>query len=75
MDNGRKKNLVSEALVNRLNIFTTPHLQPYQLEGVQKDGPRLLVTFTIGQFKDIVLCDVSPLDCVDLLLGIPYQTQ
>jgi hypothetical protein len=81
MDNGSQKNLVSQALVNHLNIVTTPHPQPYQLRWVQKDGPHLLVskhylvTFAIGQFKDIVLCDVSPLYCVDFLLGIPYQTQ
>jgi len=34
-----------------------------------------VVTFAIGQFKDTLLCDVSPLDCSDLLQGIPYQTQ
>lgn len=32
-----------------------------------------MVTFAIKPFKDSVLCDVSPLDCVDLLLGLPYQ--
>lgn len=31
------------------------------------------MTFAIGPFRDIVVCDVSPLDCVDLLLGLPYQ--
>jgi hypothetical protein len=72
---------VSQALVNRLNLVTTPHPQPCQLGWVQKDGPRLLVskrclvTFAIGQFKDNVLYDVSPLDYVDFLLGIPFQTQ
>jgi hypothetical protein len=81
MDNGSQKNLVSQSLVNLLNLVTTPHLQPYRLGWVQKDGPRLLVskcclvTFAIGQFKDIVLYDVSHLDCADLLLSIPYQTQ
>jgi hypothetical protein len=81
MDNGSQKQLVSQDLANRLNLVTTPYPQPYQLGWVQNDGPRLLVskrclvTFSIGQFKYIVLCDVSPLDCVDLLLGIPYQTQ
>lgn len=67
--------------MNRLKLVTTPHPQPYQLGWVQKDGPhilvsqRCLVTFAIGQFKDTVLCDVSPLDCSDLLLGLPYQSQ
>jgi hypothetical protein len=81
MDNGSRKNLVSQDLFNRITLVTTPHPQTYQLGWVQKDGPRLLVSkhclvnFSIGQFKDTVLCDVSPLDCVDLLLGIPYQSQ
>jgi hypothetical protein len=81
MDNGSQKNLVSQYLVSRLNLVTTPHMQPYKLRWVQKDDPRLLVskhclvTFPIGQFKDTILCDVSPLDFSDLLQGIPYQTQ
>ena len=81
MDNGSQKNLVSQALVNRLNLVTTPHPHPYYLGWVQKDGPhillseRFLVTFSIGQFKDTILYDVSPLDCSYLLLGIPYQSQ
>jgi hypothetical protein len=81
MDNGSRKNLVSQDLFNRLTLVTTTHPETYQLGWVQKDGPRLLVSkcclvnFSIFQFKDTVLYDVSPLDCVDLLLGIPYQTQ
>jgi len=81
MDNGSQKNLVSQELVDRLKLTTTPHPKPYHLGWVQKDGPRLLVskqclvTFAIGAFHDNVLYNVSPLDCSDLLLGIPYQTQ
>jgi len=81
MDNGSHKNLISQELVNRLHLITTPHPNPYHLEWVQKDGPHLLlsqrylVTFSIRQLKDTILCDVSPLDCLDLLLGIPYQAQ
>ena len=72
---------MSQSFVNILNLVTTPHPQPYQLGWVQKDGPHLLVskhclvTFAIGQFKDIFFYDVSHLDCVDFLLSIPYQTQ
>ena len=81
MDNGSQKNLISQDLVKRLHLVTTLHPKPYHLGWVQKDGPRLLVsqhylvTFAIGQFKDTVLCDVSTLDCFELLLGIPYQAQ
>eukprot|EP00253_Pinus_taeda_P007128 PITA_07128 len=79
LDNGSQKNLVSQDLVARMCLPTTPHPHPYQLGWVRKDGPRLTisqccaVTFAIGPFRDTVVCDVSPLDCADLLLGIPYQ--
>jgi len=78
MDNGSQENLVSQELVDRLQLTTTPHPKPYHIGWVQKYGPRLpvsqccLVTFAIGEFKDTILYDVSPLDCSDLLLGIPY---
>jgi hypothetical protein len=77
MDNGSQKNLVTQDLVNRLKLPKVPHPSPYHLGWVQKDGPRLLVnkrcvvTFSIGPFQYTVECDVSPLYCVDLLLGIP----
>jgi hypothetical protein len=79
LDNGSQKNLVAQDLVQWLALPTTPHLTPYQLGWVQKDGPCVMVTqrcaltFSIDPFCDIVLCDVSPLDCADVLLGIPYQ--
>jgi hypothetical protein len=43
------------------------------------EGPRITdshfcaMTFVIGPFQDIVVCDVYPLDYVDLLLELPYQ--
>jgi hypothetical protein len=79
MDNGSQKNLVSQDLVQCLQLPTTPHPSPYQLGWVQNVIPRLIVsrccavTFAIGPFRDTVTCDVSPLDCVDLLLCLPYQ--
>jgi hypothetical protein len=79
MDNGRQNNLISQDLVQHLQLPTTSHPTPYQLGWVQKCNPCLIVsrccavTFTIGLFHDTVTCDVSPVDCVDLLLGLPYQ--
>jgi len=81
MENGNQKKLISQELVNCLHLITTPCPNPHHLGWVQKDGPRLLVSqhcfvaFPIGQFKDNVLCVVSPLDCSNLLLGVPYQAQ
>lgn len=71
--------MVSHELVQCLQLPTTLHPHPYQLGWVQQGGPRIQVstqcaiTFTIGPFHDVVTCDVAPLDCTDLLLGIPYQ--
>jgi len=81
LDNDSQKNLVSQTLVDTLHIPTTPHLKPYQLGWVQKDGPRIIVSqhcvvaFAIVAFCDIVLCDVSPLECANLILFLPYQQQ
>jgi hypothetical protein len=79
LDNGIQNNLVSHNLVQQLALPTTPHPTPYQLGWVQKEGPHVMVTkrcaltFSIDPFCDIVLCDVSPLDCANVLLGIHYQ--
>jgi hypothetical protein len=71
--------MISQDLVQHLQLPTTPHPDPYHLGWVQKDSPRItisrccVVTFAIGPFRDTVIWDVSPLDCVDILLGLPYQ--
>ena len=78
LDNGSHKNLVVQYVVYYLCLPNTPHPSPDQMGWVHKDGTQLLVdqrcavTFTIGPFHDIVDCDVSTLDCVDPLMGIPY---
>ena len=79
LDNGSQRNLVSQELVNKLHLPTHRHPSPYQLGWVNKDGPQILVKqhctiiFTIGPLRDRVQCDVTTLDFVDLLLGLPYQ--
>lgn len=81
LDNGSHKNLDSDTLVERLNRTTTSHPQTYHLGWVQKEAPRMcvsqqcIVTFVTGPFCDTVTCDVAPLDCVDTLVGIPYQQE
>lgn len=79
LDNDSQKNLVSHELVQWLNLPTTPHPTPYQLGWVQKDGlcltlsQHFAVTFGIGPFWDSIVFGVSPLDCVNFLLGLPYE--
>jgi hypothetical protein len=61
-----------------LGLSTTPHPQPYNI-GWLRQGRDLCVSqqcrlsYDIQPFKDEVLCDVSPLDVCDVLLGQPYM--
>ncbi|GKV00606.1 hypothetical protein SLEP1_g13273 [Rubroshorea leprosula] len=63
--------------VQRDNIFHE-HLRPYKLQwlndyGEIKVNKQVLVSFSIGRYKDEVLCDVVPMHARHLLLGSPWQ--
>jgi hypothetical protein len=79
LDNDSKMNLISQELVQHLQLPPTPHSHTYHLGRVQKGGPQITIThsctitFTIGHSHVNVIWDMSPLDCVDLLLGLPYK--
>jgi hypothetical protein len=78
VDSGSQKNLISAEVVKQLGLLTTPHPQPYNI-GWLHQGRDLCVSqqcrlsYDIQPFKDEVLCDVSPLDVCDVLLGQPYM--
>jgi hypothetical protein len=78
VDSGSQKNLISAEVVKQLGLSTTPHPQPYNI-GWLRQGRDLHVSqqcrlsYDIQPFKDEVLCDVSPLDVCDVLLGQPYM--
>jgi hypothetical protein len=77
IDSGIQKNLISAEVVKRLALPTTPHPQPYTI-GWLCQGSDLHVSqqcrlsYGINPFKDEVLCDVTPLEVCDVLLGQPY---
>ena len=78
VDNSSQKNLISVEVVKRLEIPTTAHLQPYNIGWLsQGRGIRItqqfLLPYGIKPFKDEVLCDVTPLEVCDVLLGQPYM--
>jgi hypothetical protein len=78
VDSGSQKNLISTEVIKQLGLLTTPHPQPYNI-GWLRQGRDLCVSqqcrlsYNIQPFKDEVLCDVSPLDVCDVLLGQPYM--
>jgi hypothetical protein len=55
----------------------TPHSYPYTIGWLRK-GRNLRVSqqchlpYGINPFKDEVLCDISPLEVCDVILGQPY---
>jgi len=77
VDSGSQKNLVSAEVVKPLGLLTTPHPQPYNIgwlhEGRDlKARQQCRIPYNIKPFIDEVLCDVTPLDVCDVLLGQPY---
>ena len=77
-DSGSQVNLISEEIVKKLGLLTTPHKKPYQLKWLC-DKAKLQVTrqcklrFYIGSsFVDEVELDIVPLDICGIVLGSPY---
>jgi hypothetical protein len=77
VDSGSHKNLISAEVIKQFALPTTPHPQPYTI-GWLHQGSNLCViqqcrlSYDIKPFKDEVLCDFSPLEVCDVLLGQPY---
>jgi hypothetical protein len=77
IDSGSQKNLISAEVIKQLALPTTPHPQSHTI-GWLHQGSDLHVSqqcrlsYGIKPFKDEVLCDVSPLEVCDVLLGQPY---
>src|ERR1700721_904457 len=77
VDSGNLKNLISPEVVKWLGLLTTLHPQPYSIEWLHegrdlKVRQQCCLPHSIKPFIDEVLCDVTPLDVCDVLLGQPY---
>jgi len=77
IDSGIQKNLISVEVIKRLSLPTTPHPQPYTIGWIHQGSDlhvsqQYRLSYDINPFKDEVLCDVSPLEVCDVLLGQPY---
>jgi hypothetical protein len=78
MDSGSTDNLVSTEMVEKMELETTDHLNPYKISWLQKGHQvsitkQCLVDIKIGGYNDKILCDVIPMDVCHLLLGRPWQ--
>ena len=71
-------NVASTHLVSKLGLSTIPHPRPYSLQWLKKGNEvqvtkQALISFSVSNLRDEVLCDVLPMDACHLLLGRPWQ--
>ena len=67
MDGGSCCNCCSTRLVEKLNLQVVPHPKPYNLQWINENGEvrvdkQVEIKFSIGNYKDKVLCDIVPID-------------
>ncbi|KAI9169953.1 hypothetical protein LWI28_020048 [Acer negundo] len=78
IDGGSCTNVASTILVEKLNLTTFKHPKPYKLQWLNDSGEvrvnkQVLVSFSIGRYKDEVTCDVVSMNAGHILLGRPWQ--
>ena len=66
--------MASTRVVEKLGLPTISHTQPYKLQWLSEEGEiivnkQVLISFSIGKYKDEVLCDVVPKETTHILLG------
>jgi hypothetical protein len=78
VDGDNHKNLISSKVVKKLGLSTKPHPQPYNIEWLHQGrdlrvSQQCFLFYGIQPFKDEVVCDFSPVDVCDVVLGQPYM--
>ncbi|KAF7838912.1 hypothetical protein G2W53_007394 [Senna tora] len=78
IDGGSCVNVASKLMVDKLGLHTLKHPWPYRLQWLNESGDlkvtkQVLISFSIGKYKNEVLCDVVPMQASHLLLGRPWQ--
>jgi hypothetical protein len=77
IDSGSQKNLISADVFKSLALPKMLHPQPYIIGWLRQErdlciSQQCRMSYDIKPFKDEVLCDVSPLEVCNVLLGQPY---
>jgi hypothetical protein len=65
-------------LVDQLALTTEPHPRPYHIQWLNNNGKAKVtklvrIKFSIGSYRDVVECDVVPMQACHILLGRPWQ--
>lgn len=77
IDNGSQNNLISTNFKKWLDLETMPQLQSHTISWIIQGwdlcfNQQCHLPYNIKPLIDEVLCDASPLDFCDVLLGQPY---
>jgi len=78
IDSGSCANVVSSSMIKKLNLQTSVHPHPYNIQWLnQRKGlqvnSRCLISFSIGKnYQDELRFDVIPMDACHMLLGGPW---
>jgi hypothetical protein len=78
VDVGSCNNLASSDIVDKLALTTKTHPYPYHIQWLNNSGKakvtKLVRTnFAIGSNRDVIECDVVPMQACHILLGRPWQ--
>ncbi|KAL5707353.1 hypothetical protein ACHQM5_025411 [Ranunculus cassubicifolius] len=78
VDSGSSENLISRDTVEKLQLKVQTHPTPYTVGWINSVGnikvhQQCLVPFSIGRYKDDILCDIVDMNACNLLLGRPWQ--
>ncbi|XP_066161941.1 uncharacterized protein [Oryza sativa Japonica Group] len=78
IDGGSCNNLASSEMVGKLALSTKPHPHPYYIQWLNNSGKAKVtklvhINFAIGNYHDVVECDVVPMQACNILLGRPWQ--
>jgi len=78
VDGGSCANVASTRVVDKLGLSTISHAKPYKLQWLSEEGEiivnkQVLIAFSIGKYKDEVLCDVVPMEATHILLDRSWQ--
>lgn len=78
IDSSGTDNIGSIEMVDKLKLEKTIDPTSYKVSWLQK-GHQIILTeqckveIQIGTYKDVILCDVMPMDVCHILLGRPWQ--
>jgi len=78
VDGGSCTNVASTRVVEKLGLPTISHAKLYKLQWLSKEeeilvNKQVLIAFSIGKYKDEILCVVLLMEATHILLGRPRQ--